>query len=1011
MLCLILEVSLKLAAADISGGELRASPSHFQSTGWRLEQGLPANKAMSVAQTPDGYLWIGTYEGLARFDGIRFKRFDNTNVPGWQDGAVTALYVAHNGVLWIGHVDGAVSAYKNGRFESFAAPSDWNANRIMNLAEDKAAELWAQDDLGQLFRIRDHLRLAPEKGSANSVSSMITGPDGNVWVVRCGRLSRLDGERVTAVDLPSEMPTYIHGICGSADGGIWILAEDELWRFQGSTWKHFPGTLQFGGTPVQAMIETTAGQIVGGTTDHGMVLIDPKNRLNDLIFSRSSGFDSDWVLSLCEDKEGDLWLATGTSGLVRLSQKKVVMLEPSDSWQGRAVLSVSATHYGGYWVGTEGAGVYRLQEGNWINYAKPAGIRTPYIWSMAEDIEGRFWLGTWGGGVYLENNGMFSRPAGLDSITAPVTALLRARQGGIWLGMANGVARYDGEKIVELNLPGNLPIRNVRSLLEDPDGSLWIGTRGEGLYCIHDGNVRKFSRADGLSSDFIQCLRRDGSGALWIGTRGSGLNRLERNHISIVDSSKGLPDDSICDIEDDGLGYFWISSRNGIFRVDQHDLARSAEGTIHAVPFVSYGLSEGLSTLSASGGLQPAGCIARDGSIVFAMDRGLAKIDPRQVHANTHVPPVEIESIKADDHEVKESAGHPGHFEIEPGRTRIEIDYTALSFAAPEKVQFKRRLEGLDKEWVPVGTERIARYSYLPPGRYIFKVLASNNDGVWNNIGRSVMITILPYFWQTASFEAAAILGVVALVGAGVWLETRRRLKKRLDQLERAHAIQTERSRIASDMHDDLGAHLTRITMLSETARADMDDPMRVKAGLTMIYETAGEVTKAMDEIVWAVNPKHDTLPSLGYYLEKFALDLLRGANFRCRLNFPADYPDWCPSSEVRHNLFLAYKEALNNAVRHSAAKTVTVSLELRAAGCALKVADENAEGEIAEEKRTRITRISAGNGIANMKRRMARVGGSCEVEITTSGCTVTLFIPVNAPGCTGTIASSSAVS
>jgi signal transduction histidine kinase len=312
---------------------------------------------------------------------------------------------------------------------------------------------------------------------------------------------------------------------------------------------------------------------------------------------------------------------------------------------------------------------------------------------------------------------------------------------------------------------------------------------------------------------------------------------------------------------------------------------------------------------------------------------------------------------------------------IPPGRNRFEFHYTGLSFVAPEKVQFKYRIEGLEKNWVDAGAKRVANYSFLPPGEYVFHVIACNNDGVWNETGATLPFTLLPHFWQTLWFRMLAGFLIVAAASVTVWFETRRRLHRRLEKLERQHAIQQERSRIAHDIHDDLGSQLTRITMLSESARGVMDDPQQAATDLNQIYETAREATKAMDEIVWAVNPKHDTLESLASYLEKYALDFLGAAGIRCRLDLPLQSPEWQLTSDARHNLFLAYKEALNNVVKHSAATEVQIRLTLAATAFELDIADNGCgfDQKIFPAK-------VAGNGLENMSQRLREIGGGCEI-------------------------------
>jgi signal transduction histidine kinase len=324
-----------------------------------------------------------------------------------------------------------------------------------------------------------------------------------------------------------------------------------------------------------------------------------------------------------------------------------------------------------------------------------------------------------------------------------------------------------------------------------------------------------------------------------------------------------------------------------------------------------------------------------------------------------------------------------------------------LSFTAPEKVRFRYRLEGLETKWMDAGTKRSVNYSYIPPGKYTFRVLACNNDGVWNESGGAFAFTVLPHFWQTWWFRTLAGLNAAVLVAGTVLFTTRRRMRHKLERIERQRAIERERARIAKDIHDDLGASLTRITLLSQSARGEMEHSPEAAADLDRIYRTARELTRAMDEIVWAVNPQHDTLDSLATYLGKFAQDFLNAVHVRCRLDLPMQLPVWPLTAEVRHNLFLAFKEALNNAVRHADATEVRVSLSIEPAGFALRVEDAGrgfvtgADGSAARDP----VRLASGNGLANMQQRLAEIGGRCDLRSAPGeGTKVTFFVPVKVP-------------
>jgi signal transduction histidine kinase len=399
-------------------------------------------------------------------------------------------------------------------------------------------------------------------------------------------------------------------------------------------------------------------------------------------------------------------------------------------------------------------------------------------------------------------------------------------------------------------------------------------------------------------------------------------------------------------------------------------------------------------TIECAEGLQPAGCKTADGRLWFPTSKGLVAVNPLDVETNPLPPPVEMEAMQVDDRPMTKGNGAE-LIQVPPGRHRFEFQYTGLSFVDPEKVQFKCRLNGFDADWVNAGTKRTVNYNYIPPGDYSFQVIACNNDGVWNKTGASIAFSVLPYFWQTLWFRILAWILMIATSGGLVWFETRRRMRQKLERLEWQRAVEHERARIAHDIHDDLGAQLTRISMLSESARGELDNPERAVAGLNQIYDTARNLTRAMDEIVWAVNPRHDTLESLASYLEKFAQDLLVAAGIRCRLDMPMEFPAWRLTADVRHNLFLAFKEAIHNVVKHSAASETYIRLIARTTSFQLTIED-NGRGFVPGTRRNNppndSPRLSSGNGLENMTRRLAEIHGSCDIQSAPGQGTQVIF-------------------
>jgi ligand-binding sensor domain-containing protein/signal transduction histidine kinase len=957
------------------------------------EEGLPQNTVTAVVQTRDSYLWIGTYSGLARFDGVRFRVFDDSNTPGLASSRVTSLFEADDGTLWIGHETGKVSCYREGRFQIAKLPPNWSTGKIQDLATDAAGDVWLLNPEGLLTRLRDGLVLTPESGTASKLVELTRSRGGKIWVARNGRVSELrDGKLFPLPFAEAETNHYVTGIGAARDGGLWVVVDGEVRKWNDNAWAGDFGVAPWSPKPIHKMVETKSGELAVSSTDYGFALIRG-GAAPPRVFSRTNGFLSDWVISLCEDREGNLWVGTGGAGLAAVRRGVLHTVAPPDQWLGRAVLSVYPGRNGALWIGTEGAGLYQFQDGRWHRFAESAGITVPYIWSVIEDAQNRLWIGTWNGGLLVRQGGRFEIAPGLETMTEPVTALRRGREDGLWVGTGAGLMRYHAGKC-------SWPAQgDVRAIAEARDGAVWFGTLGGGLGRLKGEQVQWFHKKDGLASDYIGCLHLDEDDTLWIGTLGGGLSRFKDGRFATLTLEQGLPDGFICHIEDDGLGFFWMSSHNGIIRVAKAGLAAKLDGLRSKVNFRTYGLSDGLPTLLCSDGLQAAGAKTADGRLWFPTSRGLVVVDPGNVTTNLLPPPVVVEHVLLDEKPIAFAGPQP--LRIPPGRHRFEFRYTALSFLASEKIQFKHRLRNWEPDWVDSGVQRAVTYSYMPPGNYVFEVMARNIDGVWSEHSAQVAFTVLPFFWQTLWFRIAVAAGLVVGAAGIVWFDTRRRMRRKLERLERQHAIERERARIAKDIHDDLGSTLTRITMLSDPGRDAPEEVSSPAGNLHQIHTIAGELTRSMDEIVWAINPQHDSLDSLVAYLEMFAQDLLGTAAMRCRLDVPLQLPILPLTAEERHNLFLAFKEALHNVVKHSHATEARISAGLAPTAFTLTLEDNGCGFSPAEAEGARAAesgRNEFGNGLTNMRRRLAKIGGYCGIESVPGKGTKVTFVVNLAP-------------
>lgn len=991
---------LAFASIRALSSELPDSGARILFQSWGTEDGLPQNHATAIAQTEDGYLWLGTYNGIARFDGLRFTVFNSANTPTLRSSRIITLHRDANGTLWLGHEGGGLSRFHSGKFESVTLPAPWPHEPIDGIANDPAGDLWILSRSGDALRVRDGL-IVPAKRelTAAPVPQLVRDRSGELWRVNEGKFSALSSNSNHHA-LPADPSEFVAHAAPARAGGLWIATSERLWRWTAGGTNHLWGKPPWGGSSVTALLESRDGQLWAGTLDRGLFVLSPDGSFTQ--FTHTNGFPHAWVRCLFEDREGTIWAGTGGGGLSAARERRVTMLNAPDEWQKRTIISVSPGAGNSLWIGTEGGGVYRWNNGRFDHFASECGLKNLFVWSVFEDSRGTAWAGTWGGGMFRQHSDRFEpAPAPLNE---PIRALAtyEAQDRSLWIGTQSGLVRLrDGQAD---RFATDLSQADVRCITEGPDGTIWFGMAGGGLGRLRDGKAEAFRKSDGLPSDYVWSLHPDRNGDLWIGTFGGGLARWRHGSFASIGVDQGLPNNVICHINEDDNGLLWMSSYGGILRASKVALNRCADGFQKSVPVFTYGKSDGLAVLECTGGSQPTGSRTADGKLWFPTSRGLAMVDPSNLTTNRLAPPVVIEQVSVDleSAEPYRVAATNTLYRIPPGKQRFEFRYTGLSFIASHRIHFKYRLEPLDDDWVDAGTARTANYSFLEPGEYTFRVIARNNDGVWNETGASVALTVLPYFWQTISFKFAVALGAALVIGGTARTVTRRRYRRKLEQLERQRAVERERTRIAKDIHDDLGASLTRITLLSQSARNPGGDATKALQDLDNIYVTARELTKAMDEIVWAVNPHHDTLDSLVTYLGRFAQDFAGAAGIRCRLDVPIQLPAWPLTAEIRHNLFLAVKEALNNALKHSRASEINLTLQLGERSFALSVIDngvgfdaaalDSAGGSPAPDA----GRIASGNGLNNMRKRLEEIGGRCFiVSKPDAGTRVTLSVNV----------------
>jgi signal transduction histidine kinase/sugar lactone lactonase YvrE len=536
------------------------------------------------------------------------------------------------------------------------------------------------------------------------------------------------------------------------------------------------------------------GSLWVGTEDGGLTRIARDGHAST--YTARDGLSNDIVLEILEDREGNLWAGTQDGGLNRFSDSRFVTWTAREGLAANIVWPVLGDREGGIWVGTSNGGLSRLREGRVVaSYDTGDGLPSNAVQALAEDRDGTLWVGTRGGGLARMRQGRLSvleRPLPGPS----VSALCAARDGGLWIGLrGGGVCRLEDGSLECFGPEQGLPAPGIHHLLESRDGTLWVATNGGGLASLREGRFRTLTVQDGLSSDIVNSLHEDADGTLWVGTYGGGLNRLAAGRFRRYSTAEGLYDDAIFSILDDRRGNLWMSCNKGVFRVSRKELADLDRGLVASLHPVAYGVEDGMRNRECNGANQPAGWRASDGRLYFPTIEGLVSVDPRRLGERSAPPPVVLEQVVADG--VPLPAG--SDLVLGPGALDLEFGYTAPSFAAPGRVRFRYRLEGLDRDWVEAGNRRAAYYTRVPPGEYRFVVTAANEDGAWNEGGASVGVRLRPRFHQTRSFALLGSLGVGLLALGAHRLRVRRLRARERDLLrlvvERTRSLREEQEK------------------------------------------------------------------------------------------------------------------------------------------------------------------------------------------------------------------------
>jgi len=779
---------------------------------WNLQGGLPANSIFAVRQTRDGYLWIGTQDGLVRFDGHHFEIYNQKNTPQLNCNIIRALYEDRNGILWIGTTSGGLTRYNQGEFYTYSITKYKTLEGVSAIDEDRWGNLWIGSFTRGLtcFSAGQFTIFTTNEGlPANQVRSIYKDTNGDLWVCTVTGIVKVIKPGIFQHYAPQDQLSYYKTVClyEKDKKELWIGTINKgLFRLKNDTYTAYGMETGISHLTIICLYRDTMKNMWIGT-DGGSLTRMTNGALSTLPVN--GGLASGFIYSITEDREGSLWVGTLDGGLHQLRDSPFTTYTTTEGLVHNYVHCVYEDTAGYLWIGTK-QGLSRLNiQTQTLNtvLTTQEGLLNNSIECLWEDPSGHLWIGTMGG-LHRFKDGkltVLTKKQGLSDNR--VFCLLKDRRESTWIGTVNGLNRLDKNgKLAVFTRNEGLSGNQVQVIHEDRKGTLWIGTDA-GLNRYDRGIITPYRSLPGSENPFIRCAYEDSGGTLWFGTE-SGLIRMrEKNttwHMYIYTTRIGLIENVIYSILEDEDGFFWLGGQNGVSRVGKQELEDAAAGKIKQIRVKSFNEEDGMKSRWCTG----IGCKTRDGRFWFPTSIGLTVIHPRQTGTETPPPHLIIEKLIADGETIKNFCGGSrgavfiksaplaagGILKLSPGKKRLEFYYTAVSFIKPVEIRFKIKLAGYDPDWVEVGTARSATYTGLSPGHYAFSVTACSPDGVWSSEAASFSFYMRPYFYQTAWFYTAAALFLLAAAFSFYRIRVRqlKAREKELNELVRRRTAQLE---------------------------------------------------------------------------------------------------------------------------------------------------------------------------------------------------------------------------
>ncbi|MFN7929955.1 MAG: two-component regulator propeller domain-containing protein [Blastocatellia bacterium] len=978
-------------------GQLSPASAQYRFEHWTTENGLPQNTVRALVQTRDGYIWIATLGGLARFDGKRFTVFTKVTQPEMRSNRLTDLHEDRAGRLWIGTEEGGLLRYDNGVFTSWTTKEGLPGNFIDRIEEDEAGTILIFTDQG-VTQWRDG-RFSP---LPLTFQPFIQSSPMMLMARYLNYTLRQDatGYQLFYQGHWEHLPRPFSGAAAGVKGPFGTIMPGQVADALGRLWFNWPTASGYY-TRRGTQWETT----IAPPTQGAPFYLDRQGRYWT-IYKTGVALEKDgqtsplpvqgvnWWYRVLEDREGNIWLGTYENGLLRLLEQTVTFLPLPGRPTERYVYPLLESRVGNVWISAGEAGLTHYANEQFTRFPLPGAKGSRDISSFYEDRDGSLLVGTYLYGLTRFREGQWRKDEELSArVKGRVDVIFRDRQGDLWFGGQNGLDRQTATgQWTHFGPDNGLPTKHVKTLLEDSAGRLWIG--GIGCLALWDkGQFTTWTPANGLVADRIVTLYEDSDHRLWVGAAEAGLYRFQPTttgwQLTRYTTREGLFSNEVKQIFEDESGYFWIGSEQGIYRLSKQELNDFADGRTAFITSLSFGKADGLLTTACIGGFQPAGFKGRDGRFWFPTMDGIAIVDPHRVGTNTQQPPVAIEDCLLDHRNVDWRQG----VTINPGQVSLEINYTGLSFHKADQMRFRYRLEGLEETWIEVGPRRTAYYSHLPSGNYTFHVIAANSDGVWNTEGQRLRIRVIPPFYRRWWFVLCAVAALAGLVLFAFQYRIRQLQRAQLAQQQFSQQLiesqEAERKRIAAELHDSLGQNLIVIKNWATLGLTLTEDDAPVREQLDVISTTAVQSLNEVRAIIHNLRPHQLETIGLANTL-RFMLEQISGAT---GLAFTSEIAPldklFAPEDEVI--LYRLVQECISNIVKHAQATQATLMIKIVGEHLHITVTD-NGRGFVT----TPINPPSGGFGLKGLEERVRILRGTHKITSAPGkGTTHSFVIPI----------------